>query len=396
MNIRWVSPKIIVGNTAKGDYYYHRQDIVDNIWEEIEKGNNALIAAPRRVGKSSVMVYMAQNCPAGYKCIFENVQGIKSEAEFYKRFYELIITCLNGLEKTGNWFRRMWKEHGIEEISIDGKIKFKEGTLNYLEEINHLLPKLNNNKDIKIVLFIDELPEVLHKLYKTGKKNEAAGILENFRRWRQEDQFKNLRLVLAGSIGLQYVVKTIQERTTDINDFNRVDFEALTDAEAAGYLIWATDNNATVQYDAQLATHLLSKIQYHVPYFINLMLDEINKTARKNNNPAITNKSIDNSFNSVVKHSDHFKDWKNRLYDYMQKEEADFLNNVLTHIAHKNSISVQKIHDIATVHNKQTEMMELISGLEKDGYITERNRKYIFLSPFLKAFWKHDNPIYNA
>jgi uncharacterized protein len=395
MEKEWIGPRIIIGAKVTGDYYYPRPQIVKEIWDEIKKGNNVLIAAPRRVGKTSVMTNMVENCPDGYKCIFENIQGIKSEVLFYERFYELLIKCLNTFGKTKMWFKEIWKEHKIDEITIEGKVKFKDGTIDYLEEINNLLPKLNN-QEIKIILFIDELPEVLHNLKKAGKIEEAASILENMRRWRQEDQFKNFRLVLAGSIGIHYVVKIIEGRTTDINDFNPIPFEALSLKEANNYLTWATQNNATIQYDELLGKHLLSKIQYYVPYFINLMLDEINKTAKKNDSQVITTVSIDEAFDKVVKNSDHFKDWKNRLFDYMPKDETDFLNNVLIHIAHKNKISKQKIHDIAVEHNKVTEMMDLIDELEKDGYITEQKENYIFLSPFLKAFWKRNNPIYNV
>jgi uncharacterized protein len=395
MGKTWIGPQIIIGQKATGDRYYERPQIVEAIWEEIEKGNNVLIAAPRRVGKTSVMINMVSNCPENYKCVFENIQGIKSEQVFYKRFYELIIQCLSSFGKTKAWFKAVWLEHKIDEVTLAGKVKFKDGTIDYVEEINTLIPKLND-KDIKIVLFIDELPEVLHRLNKADKMPEAAGILENIRRWRQDDQYKNLHLVLAGSIGIHYVVKTIEGRTTDINDFNPIPFEVLEIHEANDYVTWATQNNATVQYDEKLAKHLLSKIQYYVPYFINLMLDEINKKAKKNNNPKITVEDIDNAFDTIVKNSDHFKDWKNRLFDYMPIGEANFLNSILTHIAHKDNINIQKIHDIAVAHGKTTEMMDLIDELEKDGYITELNENYIFLSPFLKAFWKRNNPIYNV
>ena len=394
MNENWISPKIIIGNTAKGNYYYSRPHIVAEIWEELEKGNNALIAAPRRVGKSSVMVYMSENCPDGYKCVFENIQGIRSEGEFYKRFYELIIKCLKPFQKKLAWLTEILNKHKIEEISIEGNIKIKEAAINYREEIDRLIPKLNN-RELKIVLFIDELPEVLHSLTKANKKEEAAAILKNIRRWRQDDQFKNLRLVLAGSIGIHYVVKSIEGRTTDINDFNPIKFEPLTQAEAVVYIGWATDNNASVQYDPVQTTYLLSKIQYFVPYFINLMLDEINKNARKVDNPIITEAAIDHAYESVIKSTDHFKDWKNRIFDYMPADEAAFVNEILIHTAHRETISQQKIHDIAGKHNKIMERMDLIDGLEKDGYITEHGNVYLFQSPFLKAFWKRNNPIYH-
>ena len=390
----WKNPKVIIGNTATGDYYFDRPNIVAEIWNQIEKGNHVLLAAPRRVGKSSVMKYMALNSPGGYKCIFEIVQGIKSEDEFYKKIYSLLKSCLNKGQKSATWVSDFFKKIKIEEIDATGSIKFGDRTINYLEAVNHILPKLND-EEIKIILFIDELPEVLHRLNKAGKKEAAASILKNIRTWRQGEQYKNFCLVLAGSVGIHHVVKSIEGRTTDTNDFNKVDFDSLSNDEAHEYIGWAT-HEATIQYDDELRKHLLSRVGQYIPYFINLMLDEINKLAGKRNNPNINSEDIDIAFDMIVKNSDHFRDWKNRLFDYMSPDDANFQNHVLKHIAHTGFVSQQKLYDLSIRYNRVNDYIELVSGLEKDGYIIEKADQYIFLSPFLKAFWKRENPIYNA
>ncbi len=390
----WINPKVIIGNTATGEYYFHRPIIVAEIWDQIERGNHVLLTAPRRVGKSSVMKYMAANAQEENKCIFENVQGIKNEDEFYKKVYLLLKSCLGNVKKSATWVIDFFRKIKIEEIDATGSIKFGDRTINYLEAINYILPKLND-EGIKVILFIDELPEVLHSLNKAGKKDEAGSILKNLRNWRQDDQFRNLCLVLAGSIGIHHVVKSIEGRTTDTNDFNKVDFESLTSDEAYNYIGWATEG-ATIQYDDSLKKYLLAKIGQYIPYFINLMLDEINRLARRKNDSNITPENIDNAFDIIVKNSDHFRDWKNRLFDYMVPEDANFQNDVLTYIAHSGSITQQKLYDFAVRDNKKTGYMELVGGLEKDGYIIEIENKYVFLSPFLQSFWKRENPIYNA
>ena len=393
MSTEWINPKIIIGNKATGDFYYNRQDIVNEIWETINNGSHVLLAAPRRVGKTSVMVYMTENCAENIKCIFENIQSISSENAFYKRFYELILSCLRKDRKIWSQIGDFIQNIKIEEISIEGTVKFGDKTeLNFLEEINKILPKLSN---IKVILFLDELPEILHRLNKQDKKEEANGILKNLRRWRQEPQFKNLCIVLAGSIGIHHVVKSVDGRTSDINDLYKIKVEALTHTEAVSYISWATAK-ATVRYSKSLQTYLLQKIQYHLPYFINLMLDEINKTARKKNQLKITNEDIDNAFKKVVKESDHFKDWKSRLFDYFPQDEADFMNETLIYIAHNEQINKRQLYDLARKHSKQTGYMDLVEGLEKDGYITENEDNFIFISPFLKAFWKNNNPIYDG
>ncbi len=390
----WVNPKVIIGNTATGTYYYHRPNIVAEIWEQVAKGNHVLLAAPRRVGKTSVMKFMALNSPKEYKSIFENVQSIKSEDEFYKKIYSLLKSCLGKGQRTTTWVVDFFKKIKIQEIDATGSIKLGDKTINYLDAVNHILPKLNEER-VKIILFIDELPEVLHRLNKAGNKEEAISILKNIRTWRQDDQFKNFCLVLAGSIGIHHVVKAIEGRTTDTNDFNNVNFESLSSDEAYKYIGWATEE-ATVQYNETLKKHLLSRVGQYIPYFINLMLDEINKLARKGSNPNITNENIDNAFDIIVKESDHFRDWKNRLFDYMSPNDADLQNDVLKHIAHRGFISQQKLYDLSIKYNRANDYMELVSDLEKDGYIIEKGDQYIFLSPFLKAFWKKENPIYNV
>ncbi|HAO09328.1 MAG TPA: hypothetical protein DCQ50_20645, partial [Chryseobacterium sp.] len=99
MKTNWKSPDIIIGKEATGKFYYRREVFENEVWKEIEKGNNVLIAAPRRVGKTSVMKYMTENPKENYKLIFRNVQGIDDEKRFYKTIYELIIICLSKFKK---------------------------------------------------------------------------------------------------------------------------------------------------------------------------------------------------------------------------------------------------------------------------------------------------------
>ena len=391
----WNNPKIIIGSTATGDFYYPRPHIENNIWEEINKGSHVLLAAPRRVGKTSVMVSMLGNCPDNTQCIFKNIQGVQTEEQFYKQFFESILECLNKFEKGLDWAKNWVKHLKIEEITFEG-VKFGDKkNVNYPEEINALLLKLSEKK-VKVVILLDELPEVLNNLYKKGEVEAAKSILDNLRMWRQNIHVRNcFHLVLAGSVGIHHIVKMIEGRTADINDFSIIDFEALTYEEAEDYVLWAT-KAATVQYDTRLKTHLLSKINYFIPYFINLMLDEVNKEARKTRNYIVMSAHIDAAFEKVVKNSDHFKEWKNRIFDYYPVNEADFLYEALVFIAHKNKIDKRQLFNLAIKHNLKNSYMTLVQGLEHDGYITEQAECHVYISPFLKAFWQKDNPIYDG
>jgi hypothetical protein len=306
-----------------------------------------------------------------------------------------LIVCLSKFGKTKKWISDFLGGINITEITMDG-IKFGDKKeVNYLDEINQLLPKLSSN-NLKIVLFIDELPEVLNNMYKAKKIEEASAILDNLRQWRQTPEFKkHFSLVLAGSVGIHHVVKKIDGRIADLNDLNQIPFEPLLPEESHKYITWATDE-ATVQYDENLRDYLLDKIVYPLPYFINLMLTEINTKAQKSTTVNISTDDIDKAFNAVTKHSDHFVEWKNRLVQYFSKDESKFMNEVLIHIAHKHKITKRKLYDLAGQHQKTNDYIELMDGLERDGYITEQSDNYVFVSPFLKAFWKRTNPFYDG
>lgn len=394
MNLHWKDPKIIIGPTATGDYYYPRPQIEANIWDKIQKGSHVLLAAPRRVGKSSVMQAMQKNSPNDTQCVFKNIQGVQSEAAFYQQFFELILQCLSRFEKGKHWFTSLVQHLNIEEITPAG-VKFGEKKpVNYAEEINLILSKIGQ-QEVKIVLLLDELPEVLSNLYKKGRREEASNILDQLRQWRQSPEIRHhFSLVLAGSVGIHHIVKALDGRTADINDFTIVPFEALTRIEASNYIGWAT-KDATVQFDAAQLTHLLTKINYFIPYFINLMLDEINKAARKTGQLAPDNQAIDSAFDTIVKSNDHFKEWKNRLFEYFSFEESGFLNETLIFIAHRHAINQRQLYNLALKHRKKDTYMELVRGLEQDGYIVELEGDFVFVSPFLQAFWKADNPIYD-
>ncbi len=394
MEIDWKDPKIIIGNIAKGEFYYPRPELQEAILKQIQKGNHVLVAAPRRYGKSSIVLHLSENCPEGMNCIFKNIQGIKSENEFYKRLYELMILSLSKDKKLLRKLNIFFKGIGIEEIDPTGKIKFKEKQFNYLSEIDKVLPVLTKNK-LKLVLFIDELPEVLHNLYKTEKIEEAKGILKNIRRWRQMDKDGSLCLVFTGSVGIHHVIKVIEGRVIDINDMSKVDFEPFSREQAIDYILHVT-KDASVRYDEDLCTYLLTKISYPIPYFINLILDRINLNARKINNSQIGKSNIDKAFDDVIKPSDYFKDWKNRIFEYYDKNDALFMNEILLYIAHKGNIITRKIYDLAVKHDKTIDYMDFINDLLQDGYIVEiEGGKYDFVSPFLKEFWKKNQPIYN-
>lgn len=395
MNTKWISPKTIIGSVATGDYFFPRQDVVEEIWEELDKGNFVILAAPRRVGKSSILKDLEKKPKNGYKVKFENIQSLTSENEFYQKIYSIFLSCLekSATKAVTTWLKKYLTNKDIKLTTSGIELKSNTSTFNYKEEIELLLNELEEFDEC-VVILLDELPEVLHNLYKKGKTEEAISILKQLRNWRQKG-YQKLRFVITGSIGIHYVVQAIEGRNADLNDLKKVNCPALDAQIATDYIAWAT-KDATIQYNTELKKHFKESIKsYFTPFFINILLEQVDKNAKKKKKTAITKEDINEAFIEVVKQNDHFIDWKKRLSDYMPADDFAFVNEILIHISHKDSITVQKIYDKSSKHNKKESYMELINDLENDGYIVEHNNVYTFISPYLKAFWNRNNPIYN-
>jgi AAA+ ATPase superfamily predicted ATPase len=74
----------IVGNVPEPNELYGREELVSHVWRQIE-GNNILLLAPRRFGKTGVMRHILLNPRADYLPLYFDLEDVESPAEFVWR-----------------------------------------------------------------------------------------------------------------------------------------------------------------------------------------------------------------------------------------------------------------------------------------------------------------------
>lgn len=388
----WVHPKTITGPPAEGVSYIRRIELNDEFWREIKKGSHILFTAPRRVGKTSVMKDLVANPPDNFICIYEDVESDRTLQEFFKRLYFLVLNRLSSFEKSTKLIMKWMKSRGIEEISYEGSIKFKEKKLDYKEELLQLIKQLPE-LDHRIVLFLDEFPEVISAIRKKESTDNAIEVLHTIREIRLNKEFDHCKLVLAGSIGLEHVVESL-DRLKLINDLHPVNIEPLTKDEAK-MLIAQITKGATIQFDDEITEILLNKIELLVPYFIQLMVEECDNILFKKNKLKPDPEDVNIAFEEIIRKNENLNDWKDRLkLPYIEKDESSFCKKILTTISHKNVITIQEVFNEAKSLAEPDNYMNLIKMLIRDGYLTETSeRSYGFSAPLLQAWWKRQHPI---
>lgn len=390
----WNLPRIVCGPVAVESQYFSRPTLERELINALLRGDHVLLTAPRRVGKTSLMVAIESKCPDKMRCHFEIIQGIQSEAEFYNRFYELLEKGLKKFDAIA-WIKNLL---GQLHLKIEGggfsAELGKQSSTSSRQKIETILEQLAKEKE-QVVLLLDELPEVLNHLHENGKTQEASNLLNQLRAWRQKPELRGkLTFVLAGSIGIHHIVKTIEGRTADLNDLVILPFEPLSSEEALQYLAWALED-ASLEINQTVAQYFLEKVQYPIPYFINLMLDQCNRLAMAQQQPALTEKMVDDAFDKIIAGNTHFEDWSSRLFNYYQEIESGFMNEVLVMLSHTTTVDIRTIYNLAQKHQLQDQYMSLVDDLVRDGYLKESHKGYYqFLSPFLAAYWKRKHPVY--
>jgi ATP/maltotriose-dependent transcriptional regulator MalT len=99
-----MSVNTTIGHPARGDEYFDRPQLTDRLWEKIQSGSSILLAAPRRVGKSSVLFYLMDNPKNNYRPTYIDTESVNNENEFFKRLFNLVINTLSKMKVNGKWF----------------------------------------------------------------------------------------------------------------------------------------------------------------------------------------------------------------------------------------------------------------------------------------------------
>ena len=83
--------KIQTGNPVGGENYFRRPALIQKAWEMINAGNHILIAAPRRVGKTSLLIHLLENPKDHYNMLLIDTESINSENEVFRKIVNRIL-----------------------------------------------------------------------------------------------------------------------------------------------------------------------------------------------------------------------------------------------------------------------------------------------------------------
>lgn len=376
---------IIVGQVASKNDFWGRENEIANIWDALMSGSSVLLAAPRRVGKTSIMYKLRDEPQGNFIVLYSIVSSAHSTNAFWERLFR-DISSTDFADTFGNKARHFFglaKTIKIDSVSANG-VKFGDSKeMSYLEAFKELILKMDES--IKLIIMVDEFAQAIDNMVNKGDKGEAQLLLQDVRLLRQDDRFSSkVQFVFAGSIGLESVVIKADSSTKEINDLNSIPINPFNLQDAKKFALKLASDNAIAVADEQI-DYTLAKLEWLIPFHIQIMMQEL-KRLRK---IELSNDDVDEAFRQALKQRNHFEHWKKRL-NSLDASEYKFAKEMLNKISEDSMMASSEIMNLATKHElEEDEAKNIIRSLIYDGYINndENPKIYRFNSAMLKMWW---------
>ena len=379
--------KIQTGNPVRGEDFFKREKLIEQAWDSIEAGNHILLAAPRRVGKTSVMYYLKDNPKDGYTIIYLITESVNNENEFFRRIVNKILKT-DYVQKSQKAITFLEKHKpAIKKVGLDG-IEFGASEKGNYQEILIRILKSSHPESKKLIVMIDEFPETLENIIKD--EGEAAGrqFLQSNRELRQDAEIsENVQFIYTGSIGLENIVSKLNMMGT-INDLLSLKIPPLKQDEAK-QLVSLLLENVDFTLSDPLINFILQKIEWLIPFYIQLIIWELKNIHRDENLDKITEDIVERALTEMLEQRQHFEHWHTRLRTSIKGSEYNFVKELLNVTSENETISSNEIHNLAVKYQLENTYKDLVGSLIYDGYINNHDdfKIYRYNSPILRMWW---------
>ena len=394
----------LVGQIPEPDELYGRADFIDYLWKLLE-GNNVLLLAPRRFGKSGVMRHILLKPRANFLPLSFELEDVDSPEEFVWRVtrellaHDHVRNLLSHATKLPASLMG-WVKKNFDQAEFEGaKIKFKsEIREDWREAARRMLIELEKADETIIFLF-DELPAMLDRIIEKHGDSSARDFLAWFRtvRLEQKDVLRRHRFMVAGSVGIDQILRKLGA-TDKLVDFARVTIEPL-DNPTAEDLAQALALSYSIGWSSPLSIKLSELIGAPVPYFIHIFFSQLGQMPL-NQRTTLTVPELERVYRERVlgptcRH--YFDHYSSRLKRYGKTGEKAALS-ILRAVAGQQRISRPALYDIYEKARgrgaSDQQFDELMADLEYDWYLRldPDTNEFYFRLKVMQDWWRRWYP----
>lgn len=375
---------LVIGSPVTDDDFFGRTEELQQAATLLRNHNNLILAAPRRVGKTSFAKKLqVQMQTEGWDVLYVDLEGVKDIEAFFKRLKKKLLEnpSISKSTKVVDKIKQFLPGVNISapiggvNVSVDIKLHSDE----YFSCLQDILLSLNN----RLVIVLDELTVLLEQIMEDGGEKDAKAFLNQLRALRQETT-KSCGWIICSSVGVRNFTSQHHVSAT-INDLYDFDLGPFAENEAMLF-IQALSKSIHRNISEQVAQYIMHRTGWPLPYFIQLVLSEIRGTGD------VSESDVDNAYERLID-SPFLEVWHERLsIEYGDNEEPAY--QLLCYICvSPEGKEREKVHSYILSQfssMKDDALRILIRSLVTDGYIYRKGDRLTFRSPLLRDYWKHN------
>lgn len=364
--------KITVGSPATDTNYFPRSIISDKLMQVLPN-EHVLFLAPRRTGKTSVLLHIQKTAPVN--AVFINLENINTPSDWIKKMRHEVSEIKGGVSAL---------LHQAKEFLPRIKNKTWEITeKNWQQQGDDLIASLESLQT-PLWFLLDEFPIMIDLIAKKQGVQEAEAAVHWLRHLRQENSNSSTRFLLTGSIGLDSVLRRHGIRGAT-NDIRRITLLPLTAEEALELCLKLANDNA-ITLTSDNAKDFIQRLgQARWPYFLQLFIAEL-EDLQNSSNPVV---NIDTLYRAASRNQYSDNMW-DRLKDIFTEPEALTARQLLKLLAATDSgIAMGQLRSQAP-QLEQTDFDYVLEVLQHDGYLCEtEDGRFEFFSFLLRDYWRN-------
>jgi uncharacterized protein len=389
----------IAGPPVSGQNLFGREAEIRGLWEKFESGQNVLMLAPRRVGKTSLMHELKRAPRPGWVVFY-------SDLERGSELGDCITDMIAHLAKEPR--TRSWMESLDEKLPFRNTIthifrrKVALGHEQFKFELGEavaedpettqaqLLKRLQTlPKDIRLLFIQDELPIVIATMLKsTTGRTDVERLLAWHRALRQDPGLQGrVQFLVGGSIGLSGVLRR-HNMSGPINDLNIFKVDPWPEETACNFLD-SIGRSLHFFLSEEAKTEILRLLGEAVPYHVQLFFQHLRDICREDPK-LVSNATILETFTARLAGPDggpHLDHYDERLGHLLSEDKAELARRILTTVARDEAGQpLSFLNDEAI--GRAEDARDASRFLLDEGYLIERESRLRFRSNLLREYWR--------
>ncbi len=397
-----------VGPWVAGDEFWDRQAETNRLIELLDEGENILIVAPRRIGKTSLvqeslrrmterrrdigLFVDIQNCSTPEEVIVEISMATRHHKKLWRKLLGIFRTFLGSLMDR------------IDEIGIDMiTLKIREGVVGDWQAKGNAILETLAEAEYPVVLALDELPVMVNRMLRPKANrttDDSRRKTEVFLSWLRKAMGKHqgrIRWIVCGSIGLEPILSQCR-LTHTIGHLHAFHLRPWEDGVADGCL-QALANYSKLVIPEAARQKMLSLLGCNIPQYVQMFFGHVKEYCLYKNihqpGPEEIQIVYDQYMLSTRGHAE-LADLEERLHRVLGQELAVLAFELLTEAAVQGALNDAAAATLAEWNQDLFGPLEprqalrvVMDVLSHDGYLkSDASQGYQFESNLVRDWWK--------